>query len=221
MHGRVATGTPTIRVWDPFIRIFHWSTVILVAVALLTEDARWLHEAAGYAVLALVLARLVWGLVGTRHARFVDFVRGPMTVLRYLGALRAGRARSYLGHNPAGGAMILVLLAALLVVSVSGWLSETDAFFGVVWVSRLHSIVGHLLLWLIGLHLLGVLVSSLLHRENLVLAMITGRKPDPSAGGPEPQREDAATSGPRGYLRRAAMGGGDFANDRQSQSGAG
>jgi cytochrome b len=98
-------------------------------------------------------------------------------VLRYLTLLQAGRAPRHLGHNPAGGAMIVALLGLLIIVSISGWLSQTDAYFGVPWVDHLHHISAYLLLGLIGLHVVGVIISSWLHRENLVLAMITGRKP--------------------------------------------
>jgi len=166
-----------IRVWDPFVRVFHWGTVALFSATFLSPDEKWLHEPLGYAVLALVSARILWGLVGTRHARFTDFVRGPRAVLAYLGALRRGRAPRYLGHNPAGGAMVALLLAMLVLVAGSGWMTETDRWFGVPWVDHLHHISAHLLLILIGLHLVGVVVSSVLHRENLVAAMVTGRKP--------------------------------------------
>ena len=170
------------------MRSFHWSTASLVLVAFLTtDDARWLHQAAGYAVLALLALRLVWGVIGTRHALFISFLVGPHAVLRYLRLLYDGRAPRYVGHNPAGGAMIALLLVLLAVVSGSGWLSETDAYFGVPWVDHLHHVSAHLLLVLIGVHLAGVLLSSWLHQENLVLAMITGRKYARSA--PEPQLE--------------------------------
>lgn len=167
----------TVPVWDRFVRVFHWSTVTLVLIAYLTtDDARVLHELTGYCVLVLVLARVAWGLIGTRHARFSNFVVHPRTVLDYLRQLVRGQAPRHLGHNPAGGAMIVVLLALLLVVAGSGWLSETDAFFGVPWVDHLHHMSAHLLLLLIGAHVVGVMVSSWLHRENLLLAMLTGRK---------------------------------------------
>lgn len=181
----------TIRVWDRFIRLFHWSTASLVLIAFLTtDDMRWLHEIAGYAVLGLVAARIAWGLVGTRHALFISFIAGPRAVLRYLCLLRDGRAPRYVGHNPAGGAMIVALLLLLVIVAGSGWLSETDAYFGVPWVDHLHHIAAHLLLVLVGLHVGGVIVSSWLHRENLVQAMITGRKR--SEVGPKFQHENAA-----------------------------
>jgi cytochrome b len=171
-----SVGAVRIRVWDPLVRGFHWAVVALVVITFLSEDARALHEGSGYVVIGLVLARLAWGVVGTRHARFADFLAGPGTVLAYLRALRHGGARRYLGHNPAGGAMIVALLLTLLATALSGWLSETDAYFGVMWVSDFHRVAADVLLGLIGLHLAGVAVSSLLHRENLVAAMITGRK---------------------------------------------
>lgn len=182
----VGLDEPTVPVWDRVVRVFHWSTVILVLIAYLTtDDARWLHQAAGYVVLGLVALRVVWGCIGSHHARFRSFVPAPRGVLDYLTRLRQGRAPRYLGHNPAGGAMIVALLVLLVIVAGSGWLSETDAWFGVPWVDHLHHISAHLLLVLIGLHFAGVVASSWLHRENLVLAMITGRKPaGPAADAP-------------------------------------
>lgn len=173
----------TVPVWDRFVRVFHWGMAILVLIAYLTtDDGRTLHHLAGYGVLALVAARVVWGVIGPRHARFASFVKGPGTVLRYLRQLHQGRAPRHLGHNPAGGAMIVAMLVLLAVVASSGWLSETNAFFGVPWVDHLHHMSAHLLLVLIGLHLVGVVISSLLHRENLPLAMLTGRKPAEAPG---------------------------------------
>jgi len=175
--GNAGANRGDIAVWDWFVRVFHWAAVALVAMAFLSPDDKALHEPVGYAVMGLVLARLVWGVIGSRHARFTDFVARPVTVLAYLRELWSGRVRRYLGHNPAGGAMVLALLATLATVTVSGWMSETDRFFGVEWVSQLHRLSTDVLVGLIGCHLLGVLVASVLHRENLIVAMITGRKP--------------------------------------------
>ena len=166
-----------VRVWDPFVRLFHWGTVTLVAVCFLSSDMKWLHEPVGYAVLALVVLRVLWGLVGSRHARFTSFVTGPRTVLRYLRGLWRGTPEHYVGHNPAGGIMVVLLLGLLLVVGVSGWMTETDRWFGVPWVDHLHHRSAHLLLLLAGVHVAGVVVSSWLHQENLLRAMLTGRKP--------------------------------------------
>ena len=166
-----------VRVWDPFVRLFHWGTVTLVAVCFLSSDMKWLHEPVGYAVLALVVLRVLWGLVGSRHARFTSFVTGPRTVMRYLRGLWRGTPEHYVGHNPAGGIMVVLLLGLLLVVGVSGWMTETDRWFGVPWVDHLHHRSAHLLLLLAGVHVAGVVVSSWLHQENLLRAMLTGRKP--------------------------------------------
>jgi cytochrome b len=179
---RTTAAPPMLRVWDPFVRVFHWSAVALFATAFLSPDEKSLHEPVGYVLLALVAARIVWGVVGSHNARFTSFVTRPSNVIAYLRQLRRGDAPRHLGHNPAGGAMIVLLLVMIMVVAGSGWMSETDRWFGVPWVSHLHHISAKLLLVLIGVHVAGVVISSLLHRENLVRAMITGRKPaDPGA----------------------------------------
>jgi cytochrome b len=165
-------------VWDPLVRVFHWSLVGSVAVAWLTGDGgpKTLHHWAGYVAAALIAVRLVWGLVGTRHARFSAFVRHPRAVLVYLRDIARGVERRYLGHNPAGGAMIVALLLAVGAQVLTGWLATTDMFFGVEWIETVHSLTSKLILVLIGLHILGVVVASWRHRENLPLAMLTGRK---------------------------------------------
>lgn len=173
----MTVATPTVRVWDPVVRLFHWTLVAAVATAFLAEAGGRLHDAAGYLVLALIAVRLVWGLIGTSHARFASFVAGPAALVRYLVGLVRGRPERFLGHNPAGAAMILALLATLAVVAGTGWLMTTDRFWGVGWVEELHEGSAWFALALVGVHVLGVVVSSLLHRENLVRAMITGRKP--------------------------------------------
>jgi cytochrome b len=162
-----------IPVWDPLVRLFHWSLAVAFFTAWLSEDVMPLHEAAGYVVLGLVGFRVVWGVVGPQHARFTDFVRGPRAALAYLGDLGRGRARRYLGHNPAGGLMVVALLVMLTATGVTGWLA-LDAGRG--WLEELHEGVANATLLLVGLHVLGVLVSSVAHGENLVRAMITGRK---------------------------------------------
>ncbi len=166
----------TVVVWDAPTRLFHWCLAVGFATAWIAEAGEELHELAGYLVLALVGFRLVWGFVGPPHARFVDFVRPPRDVVRYLLALAAGDPPRHLGHNPAGGAMIVALLAAVTVTAGSGALMVTDRFWGVDWVEDLHALASDLTLLLIAGHLCGVAVSSLLHRENLVLAMLTGIK---------------------------------------------
>ena len=173
----MAAAIPMVRVWDPVVRLFHWSLVTAFATAFLAEEGGRLHDAAGYTVLGLIGVRLVWGLIGPLHARFASFVPAPGQLAAYLRELARGRPRRFLGHNPAGGAMIVVLLATVLTTAASGWLMTTDRFWGIEWVENLHEGSAWLALILVGVHVTGVLASSLMHRENLVRAMITGDKP--------------------------------------------
>ena len=182
-------GDGWVKVWDPFLRLAHWGLAASVTIALVSSDDRRLHEAAGYVALGIAGLRIAWGIVGPLHARFTDFVYSPGTVLSYLRGLFRLSARRYLGHNPAGGAMIVALLALILVTGISGWMSETDRFFGTAWVEDVHSASGNLMIFLVIAHVLGVIVSSLLHRENLVRAMVTGLKP---AEIPSPQGQGTA-----------------------------
>ncbi|MQM39452.1 hypothetical protein KBTX_03478 [wastewater metagenome] len=174
-------GERTIRVWDPAVRVFHWGLVTAVTVAWLTGD-EWggVHEWAGYVVAGLIGFRLLWGLVGPRYARFTQFVRPPGTVLRYIADMASGRERRHLGHNPAGAAMIVVLLLTLAGTALTGWMYTLDAFWGVEWVEETHAFLANSLLVLIGLHVAGVVLASVRHGENLARAMVIGRKREPS-----------------------------------------
>lgn len=166
-----------IAVWDPLVRVFHWSLVAAVLVAWASaDDLRSVHQTAGFVILGLVLVRIVWGFVGTEHARFADFVHRPSTVFRYIVDLMRHRAKRYLGHNPAGGAMIVVLLVMLLATSVLGAAMLTGAVPRNHQVEEIHEVLANLTLVLAGVHLAGVLIASVLHRENLMGAMISGRK---------------------------------------------
>jgi cytochrome b len=172
-----ATPSATIKVWDPFVRVFHWSLAALFLAAYVTgEDAGRVHVAAGYAIAGLIALRIVWGFVGARHARFSNFVRPPRAVLAYLRDAALLRAPRYLGHNPAGGAMIVGLLVMLLGTGLTGYLMTTGAFWGVKWVEEIHEVFANLTVALVVFHLLGVLLSSVLHGENLMKSMITGWK---------------------------------------------
>lgn len=193
----------SVAVWDPLIRIGHWLLVVAFATAYLSaESAAAVHVAAGYCVGAYVVLRLIWGFVGTRHARFADFVRGPRAVFGYLDGLRRGRAPRYLGHNPAGGAMVVALLLMLAATAtagivtqaavehegpLAGWfatpagMSEAEAEDAGEVYEEVHETLANLTLVLIGLHLAGVLASSIAHRENLPRAMLSGRKRPPDA----------------------------------------
>jgi cytochrome b len=165
-------------VWDLAQRVFHWGLVVAVALSWWAGEERLsLHIAAGYVVFSIVAARTAWGLFGSRHARFADFVRGPRAVLDYVRKIAHGREQRYLGHNPLGGWMVVALLLCLSVLCVSGILYTTDRFWGLGWLEQTHRISAWTLLVLIGAHLSGVVFTSLRHRENLVRAMFDGRKP--------------------------------------------
>jgi len=166
-----------IRVWDPFVRIFHWSLVALFIINWISADElERLHEVTGYSIAVLIGLRLVWGLVGGRHARFGDFIFRPATVIAYVKDVLFLRPRRYLGHNPAGGAMVLALLFSLLVAVGTGVLSQTDMFWGREWIEEFHEAAAYAILGLVFAHIAGVVVASIQHRENLVRSMITGRK---------------------------------------------
>ncbi|GBD41826.1 hypothetical protein HRbin39_01212 [bacterium HR39] len=165
-----------VRVWDPFVRIFHWTVVTGVLIAYFTEDWRPVHKLVGYVVLVMVTLRIVWGFLGPRHARFSDFVRGPREVLAHVRDLLRGREPPSVGHNPLGGMMVVALLTTLLVICVSGWMMTLDAFWGDERVEELHESAVNVLLGLVGLHVAGVVFTSLREGVNLVKAMFTGTK---------------------------------------------
>ncbi len=176
----------SVAVWDPLVRIVHWSLVTGIAVTwLTTEGPSVVHDTVGYAVLALVALRLVWGFVGPEKARFVRFVRTPLATLDYAKRLLRGTEPRHIGHNPLGGWMIVALLATAFAAAVTGWLYTTDRFWGVKWMEELHEFFAVLILVLAALHVIGVIVTSIRHRENLVAAMWSGRKRAP-AGDDQP-----------------------------------
>ena len=171
----------TVRVWDVFVRVFHWCLVLCISVAWLSSNnAGTLHTAAGYFAGGLVILRLIWGIVGSKYARFSQFVGSPRIVIGYLKDVLARRAARYLGHNPAGGAMIVALIVSVAATSISGWMLTTDAFWGVLWVQKVHGFLADSLLVLTAFHVAGVVAASLHHRENLVRAMLSGRKRRPA-----------------------------------------
>lgn len=205
--GQAPTGTAAaqVPVWDLVVRVVHWSLVAAFAVVWLTADeSEPVHEIAGYTIAGLVALRLVWGVVGGRYARFRQFVRGPAAALGHLRDMLRGRERRYLGHNPAGAAMIVALLITLSGTALTGWLiAEPERIAGLPELPRIvaparadddhdrqglrdedtleevHETLANLLLVLVVLHVAGVAVASFSHRENLVRAMITGDKRAP------------------------------------------
>lgn len=179
-----AEPAPRNLVWDAPVRVFHWLMVASFAVAWLSaESERWrlVHVTAGYTMAGLVAFRILWGLVGTRHARFSDFVRGPRAALRYLGSLLRGRPEHHAGHNPAGAVAILGLLALAALTAASGWASYEE--IGGHWPEEVHEALANGMLLLVLLHVAGVLVGSWMEHDNLVGAMIHGRKAVPPPEG--------------------------------------
>jgi len=202
MPHAVSVSESRTRVWDPFVRVFHWSLVGLFAIAYLSGDEEsFLHVYAGYVVIGLIALRVVWGFVGPRHARFADFVRSPATVRAYARDYLRGRARRYLGHNPLGGAMVIALLASVLLTALTGFgmrQMENEGYLAGLSLPTLvaearadddreggparesleetHEFFANFTLLLIALHVAGVLAGSLLHRENLIRSMVNGDK---------------------------------------------
>lgn len=180
-----------ISVWDPLIRFFHWSLVAAFFIAYITEeDFLTIHSWAGYLILGLLLVRVIWGFIGTKHARFKDFVFRPKHIVQFLKDTLSLKAKRYVGHNPAGGAMVVLLILSLLITTFSGliifgieesqgplasWLSGTSHSIGDIF-EEIHEFFANFTLFLVGVHVLGVLVESLIHRENLVSSMINGKK---------------------------------------------
>lgn len=170
----------TILVWDLPVRVFHWLIALSFAGAWITaESERWrlLHVTLGWTMGALLVFRLVWGLVGTRHARFSDFVRGPRAVARHLGALLRGRPEHHVGHNPAGALAIVAMMALGALIVASGWATYNE--LGGEWLEEAHEAAASAMLALVGVHVAGVLLSSWLQHENLAASMVTGRKAGP------------------------------------------
>ncbi|UWU88920.1 cytochrome b/b6 domain-containing protein [Bradyrhizobium sp. CB1015] len=181
IHDAIEAGgekpSASVRVWDPFVRVFHWSLAGLFLLAYATGDEiENVHVATGYSIVGLLTLRILWGIAGPRHARFNDFVRSPRAVLAYMRDVALLRAPRYLGHNPAGGAMVVALIVMLIGTCTTGYMMTIDSFWGAKWVEEVHEAFANLMIGLVVVHVLGVLVASFEHRENLIKAMITGRK---------------------------------------------
>lgn len=169
-----AVGQP---VWDRFVRFFHWA---LVACVLLNqfalEEGEWPHEWAGYLAAGLVTARIAWGFIGSRHARFGDFFPTPSRLARHVLALRAHRLEHHWGHNPLGALMMLLLMGLVLALGLTGWMQATDLYFGEESLQDLHKYLATALLLAAGLHAAAAIVMGRLERTRLVKAMMTGVK---------------------------------------------
>ncbi len=164
-------------VWDLPVRVFHWSLVLSFAGAWLTAESEYWklwHVGFGYSMALLVAFRLVWGLVGTRYARFTQFVRRPAAVKAYFLSYLRGAPQRHVGHNPGGALAILGMLTLVILTVLSGYASYQE--IGGEWLSDVHDAVASLLMGIVVLHIAAVIVTSVLHKENLVRAMLTGKK---------------------------------------------
>jgi cytochrome b len=173
----VQAGRPAmVKVWDPLVRVFHWTLVLSFFGAWLATDWRSLHKALGYVAVSAVGIRVVWGLIGPGHARFASFVPGPARFLSYAAESWRGTEKRFLGHNPAGGAMVVALLTMVIAIAVTGWMMGLHAYRGADWLEELHESAVNATLLLVALHVAGVFWESWRHGENLIAAMFTGRK---------------------------------------------
>jgi len=176
----VATSDRTvqnIKVWDAPVRVSHWLIAFCFASAFLsaeTDSLRWFHVTMGYTMAGLICFRLVWGFIGSRYARFTEFVRSPAKVASYLRAMFSGRPTHFTGHNPAGAVAILIMLGLGMLVTASGYANYNE--LGGEWLEDAHELAANIMLGVVAIHIAGVLIASYLHRENLVRSMIDGSK---------------------------------------------
>lgn len=167
----------SIYVWDRFIRIFHWSLVSCVLLDyFVIDDGEAVHRWLGYAAFALVLARLVWGFIGSKYARFSDFLPTPSRIIKHLRHMIYGEQDRHVGHNPLGAMMMFALMALVLALGVTGFMQGLDFYWGEEWLMDLHDTLADILISLAIVHALAAIVMSRIEHTNLIKAMITGFK---------------------------------------------
>jgi cytochrome b len=166
------------KVWSPFVRLLHWTLALSMIIAFVThENGGRTHEVIGYVALAAATLRLLLGIAGSGAWRFSAFVRSASVTFNYARAVLQKKERRYLGHNPLGAWMVVALLADALATGFTGWLYTTDRFWGVKWVEDVHGVLGEALIPLLVMHIGGAIFTSIRHKENLVMAMVHGKKP--------------------------------------------
>ena len=171
------TEITSVKVWDWPVRVFHWTLAASVIGAYVTgesEDFERLHHTLGWVAAGLIAFRVVWGLVGTRYARFSEFIRGPAQVWAYIKSLRSGQPQHFVGHNPVGAVAVILLMGLTALSIYTGWLALAED--APEWLEEAHEIAANTLITVVLVHVIGVLWSSRTHGENLLKAMLTGRK---------------------------------------------
>ena len=171
------TEITSVKVWDWPVRVFHWTLAASVIGAYVTgesEDFERLHHTLGWVAAGLIAFRVVWGLVGTRYARFNEFIRGPAQVWAYIKSLRSGQPQHFVGHNPVGAVAVILLMALVALSVYTGWLALAED--AAEWLEEAHEIAANTLITVVLVHVIAVLWSSRTHGENLLKAMLTGRK---------------------------------------------
>lgn len=167
----------SIYVWDRFIRVFHWSLVSCVLLDyFVIDDGETVHQWLGYAACVLVLARIVWGFVGSKYARYSDFFPTPTRTIKYLRHMIFGEQYMHVGHNPLGAMMMFALMALVLALGVTGFMQGLDAYWGEEWLMDLHDTLADILIVLAAIHALAAIAMSHIEHTNLIKAMITGVK---------------------------------------------
>ena len=167
----------TIRVWDPVVRLFHWTIVMACVLNLfILEEGKYWHRITGYVVAVAIVIRILWGFVGTKYARFSDFLPTPRRVRDQILDMIDGSEKRYLGHNPLASVMMLALMALLAATALTGWMTTLDAFWGEKWLEKLHGAIANGIMVLAFAHAGAAIIESWRHRENLVWSMVTGRK---------------------------------------------
>jgi cytochrome b len=166
-----------VKVWDPIVRLFHWTVVAACVLNLfILEEGKYWHRMTGYTVATALAVRFVWGFIGTRHARFSDFFPTPSKIMSQISDIIDGTEQRSLGHNPLASVMMLLLMTLLAATCLTGWMTTLDAFWGEKWLEQLHGTIANSIMVLAFLHAAAALIESWRHRENLVWAMVTGRK---------------------------------------------
>ncbi|AZZ95242.1 cytochrome B [Hahella sp. KA22] len=167
----------TVRVWDPLVRLFHWTlaTACILNLWVLEDGSSW-HEWVGYYAGGAIAIRVLWGFIGTPYARFRSFFPTPTRLKNYVGALMSGKPAETVGHNPMGGLMILALMFLVAALAVSGWMMSLDAFWGEDWLEEIHEGLANALMALMLIHIAAVSLYSRFGKENLIAAMVTGKK---------------------------------------------